>query len=103
MKMESDGLPRVEIRSEGDGTEVYIDGKRLNGVLSFSLEHDPMKNLAPVLSLRMECCKFDVSLGAVPLLPEPWKWFYEPKFEGLTDEETICQKKSADGSRQTKV
>lgn len=92
-------LPLVEIRSNANGgTELFIDGQQLNGVQSFSIEHDPMKKLAPVLTLRMECCKFDVSLGAVPLLPEPWSWFYKPIHDGFTDMEAI--KKSADLGQQ---
>lgn len=84
-------LPRVEIRSDGGVTEIYIDGKRLEGVLSFSLEQDPMKDLNPILTLKMKCCFFDVSTTSVPLLPAPWKWFYTLKEEckGLVDEETL--------------
>ncbi len=48
-------LPLVEIRSSAKNsskTELYINGQRINGVLSFSIEHDPMNNIQPVLTLR---------------------------------------------------
>lgn len=84
-------LPKVEIRSNGGPTEVYIDGKRLTGVLEFKLEQDPMKDLNPIFTLKMRCCFFDVSTTAIPLLPAPWEWFYTLKEEckGFTDEETL--------------
>lgn len=74
-------MPLVEIRSvekNSAKTEIYINGQRINGVLSFSIEHDPMKNIDPVLTLRVPC-NVDISLGAIPLLPAPWSYFYEPK------------------------
>ncbi len=79
-------LPKVEIRSDGGTTALYIDGKRLEGVESFLLEQDPMKDLNPILTLKMRCCFFDVSLDAIPALPAPWKEFYQlkPKYGNVT-------------------
>lgn len=78
---QDDSLPLVEIRSSAKNsakTELYIDGQRINGVLSFSVEHDPMNNINPVLILRTSC-NVDISLDAIPLLPAPWSYFYKLK------------------------
>lgn len=83
--------PKIEIRANEGPTEIYIDGKRLEGVMSYSLEEDPLEDLNPILKLKMRNCKFDVSTTAIPLLPAPWKDFYQlkPECRGFTDIETL--------------
>ena len=48
----TNAAPLVEIRSNGSGTTVYIDGKEIELVESVSFEFDPMRNLNPILTIR---------------------------------------------------
>ncbi len=84
-------FPLVEIRSGFCGTKVYIDGKKIEDVESISFEYDPMKNLSPILSLRVRACNFRITTDEIPMLPPPWRDFYQlkPGYEGLTDMEHL--------------
>lgn len=90
-KVQPTPFPLTEIRSGFFGTEVYIDGKKIEDVESISFEYDPMKDLNPILSLRIRACNFRITSNEIPLLPAPWREFYQlkPEHEGLTDMEHL--------------
>lgn len=76
---------KVEIRSEHGRTKIYFDGKRLEGVLSFTLEHDPDKAVGPILTLKTRCTLLDVDLHDVILpLPAPWSMINDPELKDLS-------------------
>lgn len=80
---------KVEIRSEHGSTQIFFDGKPLDGVLSFTLEQDPAKELCPVLTLKTRCTLFDVKLHDVILpLPAPWNLLDDPALKDLSSK--IC-------------
>ena len=93
--------PTVDIKATVDGTEIFCDGKRVDGVASFILEHDPMKEPGAILTLRLKNCNFGVSDHAIPLLPAPWNGFYEPKHKGLTDIEHLKAERAAKEQSKT--
>ena len=77
-------LAHVEIKNAIDGrAQIYIDGKLVHGVVGYKIEQNSQDKRVPLLELQVQC-SFDMESGAVPLLPEPWTWFYEPKFHNLT-------------------
>ena len=79
-------LAKVEIKDAVDGrAQVYIDGKLVRGVTGYKVEQDSQGKRVPLLTLQVQC-SFDMNSGAIPLLPEPWTWFYEPKAENFRDE-----------------
>ena len=79
-------LAEVEIKEAINGrAQVYIDGKLVPGVIGYKIEQNSQDKRIPLLEIQVQC-KFDMKSGAVPLLPEPWTWFYEPKISGLIDE-----------------
>ena len=78
---------RLEIRQAEDADsppEIYLDGQKVNGVLSFRLEMDAYEKRVPELTIKVRC-KLALDCKAIPLLPEPWTWFYTPKNPGLTE------------------
>jgi hypothetical protein len=78
-------LADVKIKGHTDGTaEIYIDGKLVSGVVGYEVEHNSSDKRVPILTLRVQC-NLEMDTGAIPLLPEPWSWFYEPKYENFTD------------------
>lgn len=81
----TNAAPLVEIRSNGSGTRVYIDGNEIELVESVSFEFDPMRNLNPILTLRIRACNFCITTNTIPNLPAPWAEFYEfkPKYKDL--------------------
>ncbi len=75
----------VKIVSNDDGkTDIYIQGKKVNNVMSYKIEGDQQGNRIPVLTLQVQC-RLDVSETMVPLLPEPWTWFYKPIVDNFID------------------
>lgn len=79
-------LARVEIKDAIDGrAQVYIDGKKVHGVIGYSIEQNSQEKRVPILKLQVQC-QFDLESGAIPLLPEPWSWFYKPIVENFVDE-----------------
>ena len=83
MEKGSSGLMRVEIKDAFNGTaQLYIDGKKVNGVIGYSIEQNSQDKRVPVLNLQV-LCEFDMDCGAIPELPEPWSWFYVPKHENF--------------------
>ena len=64
------GLAQVVIKDAINGeAEIYIDGHRVTGVIGYKIEH----------------CQLNLDCGAIPVLPEPWTWFYAPKVPNFTD------------------
>lgn len=59
-------------------TKIFIDGKEVHGVQAYSIEQNATDKRTPILSLKVKC-NVDLETTAVPLLPEPWSWFYKPK------------------------
>ena len=49
-----------------------------------SIEHNASDKRTPVLELKV-LCNLEMDTGAIPLLPEPWSWFYKPIKENLVD------------------
>ncbi len=78
---------RLEIRqaeTPDSEPEIYLDGQKVNGVISFRLEADAYEKRVPELTIKVRC-KLTLDCKAIPLLPEPWTWFYAPKTEGFTE------------------
>ncbi|MCU7381051.1 hypothetical protein OBO34_22305 [Clostridiales Family XIII bacterium ASD5510] len=79
-------LANVEIKDAIDGqAQVYIDGRLVPGVIGYKVEQNSQDKRVPVLDLQVQC-NFDMASGAIPLLPEPWTWFYKPISDNFTDE-----------------
>ncbi len=75
-------LCRVKISgSSGGKGEIYIDGKKLDGVIGYRLEQNAYEKRVPELTLRV-MCEAEIDSGVVCPLPEPWSMFYEPKESG---------------------
>ncbi len=71
-------LAHVKIQGGVAGSaEIYIDGKRVHGVIGYSVEHNSSDKRTPILNLQVQC-DLEMDSGAIPLLPEPWCWFYKP-------------------------
>lgn len=88
------GLHQVEIREGANGlAEIRIDGKRVRGVTGYRIEQDAAKNRVPVLTMSI-LCDLTLDTRAIPPLPEPWSWFYQPKVEGF------CDSRDASGERE---
>ena len=87
-------LAKVEIKEAIDGrAQVYIDGRLVPGVIGYKVEQNSQDKRVPILELQVQC-KFDMESGAVPLLPEPWTWFYKPKCENFIDVRDVGKKNS---------
>lgn len=78
-------LAQVQIRDAIDGrAQIYIDGAKVHGVIGYTIEQNSQDKRVPILTLQVQC-KLDLDSGAIPILPEPWSWFYQPKSENFVD------------------
>lgn len=78
-------LARVEIKDALNGrAQIYIDGKLVPGVIGYSVEQNAADKRVPLLTMQVQC-DLTLETGAIPLLPEPWSWFYQPKYQSFCD------------------
>ena len=76
-------LAHVSVKNAIDGrAQIYIDGKLVHGVIGYKIEQDSVEKRVPVLTLQVQC-KLDLESEMIPLLPDPWCWFYKPAVENL--------------------
>lgn len=86
------GLAHVVIKDAVNGeAEIYIDGCRVNGVVGYKIEQDAAVNRVPLLTMQVNC-ELTLDSGAIPDLPEPWSWFYEPKVPNFRDVRHLSEK-----------
>lgn len=69
-------IPRVVIKETPNGTEISINGKVVEGVQKYSVEHKGGE--LPVLHLYLVASNMELNEKMVPALPEVFKDFYEP-------------------------
>lgn len=78
-------IAHVQIKGDPDGrAQIYIDGRPVKGLIGYKIEHNSSDKRAPILTLQVYCT-LEMDSGAIPLLPEPWSWFYEPKVPDFVD------------------
>lgn len=78
-------LADVKIKGSTDGrAQIFIDGKLVRGVIGYKIEHNSSDKRLPLLTVQVQC-NLEMDSGAIPLLPEPWCWFYEPKLPDFVD------------------
>ena len=78
-------LANVKIKGDDSGRAIMeIDGKPVKGLVGYKIEHNASDKRAPLLTLQV-MCNLEMDTGAIPLLPEPWNWFYKPIVDGFTD------------------
>lgn len=78
-------LADVQIKGNTDGrAQIFIDGKLVRGVIGYKIEHNSSDKRTPLLTMQVQC-NLEMDSGAIPLLPEPWCWFYEPKLPNFVD------------------
>lgn len=83
--MDGYGLSHVEIKDAINGcAQIYLDGQLVKGAMGYKIEQDAAKNRVPLLTLQVNC-DLTLDCGAIPVLSEPWTWFYEPKVPNFTD------------------
>lgn len=68
--------PHIEINQNGAIAEIFIDGKKLNGVRKIGFEYE-CKNHAPVLKLELLATDMTIDTQVIPELPEVYKGFYK--------------------------
>lgn len=71
-----DNAPHIEIKQNGMLTEIFVDGRKINGVRKVSFEYS-CDNLLPVLKLDLLATDMAVDATLVPELPEVFKPFYK--------------------------
>ena len=78
-------LAQVEIKDAINGhAQIFIDGILVPGVIGYTVEQNAADKRIPLLTLQVQC-DLTLETGAIPLLPEPWCWFYQPKYQSFCD------------------
>ncbi len=68
-------IANVRIVSEGATAKVYLDGKKVNGLIGYEIVHDRTKAQTPIIRLNIQS-QLDIETGMLPELPEPWSLCY---------------------------
>lgn len=90
--MKESHLPRIELKTSGIQTEVFIDGERLEKVRSVRLEHRAGE--LPILSVDYVAADLYLDGHMLPALPEHFRPYYEHKDVPVERMETNRQEKS---------
>ena len=67
----------IEIKQNDMKTEVFINGRKIEGVRKVSFEHDSAKR--PILQLEFLATDTTIDCIRIPELPDAVKPFYEKK------------------------
>lgn len=87
-KPKNSWLAQVEIKNAIDGrAQIYIDGQLVHGVTGFRVEQNAFDKRVPILTIQVQC-SLSMDSESIPILPEPWSWFYVPKHPNFVDTET---------------
>lgn len=78
----------VVIKTEGATAVVYLDGKKVDGLIGYEIIHDRTKSQIPVIRLNIQA-SLNIETGMIPELPEPWNHCYVLK--GANDDAQILK------------
>lgn len=79
-------LADVRIETSGSTARIYLNGREVTGVIGYEIKHNTQETPVPILHLQVQC-NLDIRTGMVPILPDPWSWFYKPKVENYEPRE----------------
>lgn len=79
---ENTPIAKVKIVTKGENAEVYLDGKKVNGLIGYEIVHDRTRTQMPVIRLNIQS-ELDIETGMLPELPEPWNFYYSPNHASL--------------------
>lgn len=80
MQEEKRMMCNVAIKTDGATAAVYLDGKKIDGLIGYEIIHDRTKSQVPVIRLNIQE-NLNIETGMIPELPEPWKHCYVLKSE----------------------
>lgn len=70
-------LPRIEVKTSGVNSEVFIDGAKIEKVRAIYFTHTPGK--LPMMSLDFAAADLYLDGQFVPALPKPFDNWYKAK------------------------
>ena len=68
-------IAKVKIVTEGVNAQVYLDGKKVNGLIGYEIVHDRTRTQMPIIRLNIQS-ELNIETGMLPELPEPWTFCY---------------------------
>lgn len=70
--------PQILIKTNGiTGTEVFIDGKKVDGVTGIRFSHDYRENSGlPILQIDLKATNINLETKMLPALPSPFSEHY---------------------------
>ena len=73
--------PEIVIKTDGIvGTEIFVNGKKLDGVRGFRFQQNALENKGlPILQLDLKATNVTLETKAIPKLPYPFSEFYVEK------------------------
>lgn len=103
--MKNERKPEITIRTNGiTGTEIFVDGKKLDGVTGFRFSQSYRKNSGlPILQIDLKATNVSLDTQILPALPTPFKSHYISidsllRYGKMTKEELneVCKKEGID-------
>lgn len=78
--------PEIRISTDGVFTEVYVNGKKLEGVVGVRFSSDAKQKERTILQIDLKATNVELNAKMLPALPEPFSGFYIPFVELLNSE-----------------
>ena len=89
-------VPHILIKSDGCFSDIYVDGKKIEGVRKISFLHETgVNNNIPIISVEFPARDVVLDCRLAPSLPDFYKPFYEPISLGAD-----CQMGQSDAEQQ---
>jgi len=83
-------VPRIEVKTKGLNSRVYVNGQELHGVRTVHFTHEAGK--LPVMSVDYVAADLYLDGEFVPTLPHPFDKWYEHKKTPPCDDEATSAK-----------
>lgn len=92
--MENTRKPEIKIITDGKKSEIFVDGKKLEGVIGYKVVHSTKDEHAlPRLQIDLRATNVTLDADMIPALPEPFSSFYVSKHKliesGVVTQEQI--------------
>lgn len=73
--LQGEPFANVRIVSGQTNAMVYLNGKKVDGLIGYKIVHDRSKSQIPIIHLNIQS-KLDIETGMIPEIPEPWSYYY---------------------------
>lgn len=96
-------IPEIVIKTDGTISELFVDGKKLEGVTNYYFTHDKRENnTLPKLLIELKATNITLDAKMLPTLPEPFSGHFV-SISSLLNSKVVSKKAAADICRENGI